>query len=78
VRSYYVFLIMQVKETPVAKGMSPFIIKVGASSIPSPITKARVSFYHESGCVSHSVYRERQVLEWCIFVSYPLIKRLPR
>jgi hypothetical protein len=31
--------IMQVKETHIARGVSPFITKAGASPIPSPITK---------------------------------------
>jgi hypothetical protein len=34
---------MQVKEMCVARGASPFIMKVGVSPIPSPITKACVS-----------------------------------
>jgi hypothetical protein len=34
---------MQVKEMCVSRGGSPFITKVGASPIPSPITKARAS-----------------------------------
>jgi hypothetical protein len=34
---------MQVKEARVARGASPFITKVDASLIPSPITKARAS-----------------------------------
>jgi hypothetical protein len=41
--SYYASTIMQVKEMCVSRGGSPFITKVGASPIPSPITKAHAS-----------------------------------
>jgi hypothetical protein len=53
---------MQVKEMHVARGVSPFITKVGASPF---ITKAGVS---------PIPYIERRVLEWRIFVSYPPYK----
>jgi hypothetical protein len=41
--SYCASLIMQVKDMLVSRSVSPFIVKAGASPIPSPITKACVS-----------------------------------
>jgi hypothetical protein len=43
--SYYTSPIMQVKEMCVSRGTSTFITKVGASPIPSLITKARTSHF---------------------------------
>jgi hypothetical protein len=57
VYSYCASLIMQVKETCVARGVSPFIIKAGAPPSPSPIMKACVSPFIMKVGVSHSVYR---------------------
>jgi hypothetical protein len=74
VRSYYASSIMQVKETCICRGMSHFITKAWASPILSPIMKAPASpFYHESGLVTHSVYRG-QVLEWRISILFPPYK----
>jgi hypothetical protein len=56
---------MKAKETRVVRGVSPFITKVGASPISSPITKARAS------SISNI---ERRVLQRNISVSYALYK----
>jgi hypothetical protein len=40
---------MQVKETRVARGAPPFIMKASASPIPSPSIKAGVSPFSQKG-----------------------------
>jgi hypothetical protein len=50
---------MQVKETHVAQGMSPFIMKAGAYYILSPITKVGVSPFIMKAGASPIPYRER-------------------
>jgi hypothetical protein len=49
---------MQVKETRVARGVSPFITKAGVSPIPSPIMKARTSPFITKVDVSPILYIE--------------------
>jgi hypothetical protein len=49
---------MQVKETHVSRGASPFIIKAGESPILSPIMKACVSPFFMKAGVSPILYIE--------------------
>jgi hypothetical protein len=51
--------IMQVKEMRVSRGASHFITKVGASLIPSPITKVGVSPFITKAGASPILYIER-------------------
>jgi hypothetical protein len=50
---------MQVKETHVARDVSPFITKAGASLIPSLIIKAGAYSFIMKACVSLILYIER-------------------
>jgi hypothetical protein len=59
---------MQVKETRVARGTPPFIMKVSISPIPSPIMKA---------VMSPIPYIERQALEWHVSIYIYRVKRVP-
>jgi hypothetical protein len=65
---------MQVKETCVARGASPFIMKADTSPILSPITKARVSPFMMKAGTSPIPYIERHALKWHVYVSYPPYK----
>jgi hypothetical protein len=49
---------MQVKEARVARGASRFIMKAGASPIPSPITKACMSLFITKAGASPILYIE--------------------
>jgi hypothetical protein len=62
---------MQVKETHVARGMTPFITKAGTSPIPSPIMKVGTSHFITKADASPIPYIERRVLEWYVSISYP-------
>jgi hypothetical protein len=62
---------MQVKETRVSQSASSFIMKAGASLIPSPIMKAGTSPFIMKVGVSLIPYIKRRALEWRISVSYP-------
>jgi hypothetical protein len=50
---------MQVKETHISRGASHFITKAGASSIPSPITKAGASSFITNAGMYPILYIER-------------------
>jgi hypothetical protein len=56
---YCASLIMQVHETRVSRGVSPFITKAGASLIPSPITKASTFAFITNAGASPIPYIER-------------------
>jgi hypothetical protein len=60
----------EAKETCVAKGVSPFITKAGASPIPSPIIKACMSPFIMKAGASPIPNIERRALERNISVSY--------
>jgi hypothetical protein len=55
----------------ITRGASSFITKAGVSHIPHI---GRISFYYDSERISHSVYRDRRVLEWCVPILYPPYK----
>jgi hypothetical protein len=61
---------MKAKETRAARGESPFIMKMGASPIPSPIMKACVSSFITKAGMSHIPNIDRRVLQRNISVSY--------
>jgi hypothetical protein len=61
---------MKAKETRVARGTSPYIMKAGASSIPSPIMKARASPFITEAGTSPIPNIERRALQRNISVSY--------
>jgi hypothetical protein len=61
---------MKAKETRVARGASPFIMKVGASPIPSPITKAHASPFITKVVTSSIPNIERCALQRNILVLY--------
>jgi hypothetical protein len=65
---------MKTKETHVARGVSPFIIKAGASPIPSPIMKACTSPFITKAGVSPIPNIERHVLQRNVSVSYASYK----
>jgi hypothetical protein len=62
--------IMKDKETRIARGASPFIMKADTSLIPSPITKAHVSPFIMKAGASPIPNIERHVLQRNILVSY--------
>jgi hypothetical protein len=61
---------MKVKETCVARGASPFIMKAGASPIPSPIMKAHVLPFITKADTSPILSIKRHLLQRNISVSY--------
>jgi hypothetical protein len=61
---------MKAKETCVARGVSHFIMKAGASPIPSPITKVRASPFIMKVSASLIPNIERRALQWNISASY--------
>jgi hypothetical protein len=62
--------IMKSKETRVARGMSPFIMKVDACPIPSPITKERTSPFITNVGASPISNIQKRVLQRNVTVSY--------
>jgi hypothetical protein len=62
---------MEVKDTCVARGVSPFIKKASVSLIPSPIVKAGASPFIMKAGASPILYKVRRVLEWCVSILYP-------
>jgi hypothetical protein len=65
---------MKAKEMHVAMGASPFIMKVGKSLIPSPITKARGSPFITKADASPIPNIERRALQRNVSVSYASYK----
>jgi hypothetical protein len=61
---------MKAKETRVARGVSPFIMKVDASPIPSPIMKAHMSPFITKAVVSPVPNIERHMLQRNVSISY--------
>jgi hypothetical protein len=61
---------MKAKEMRVARGASPFITKVGASPIPSPITKECVSPFITKAGESSIPNIERRALQRNVSISY--------
>jgi hypothetical protein len=61
---------MKAKETHIARGASPFIMRAGMCPIPSPITKARVSPFITKASVSHIPNIERRALQRNVSVLY--------
>jgi hypothetical protein len=69
---------MQVKETRVSQGASPFITKVCASPILSPITKVDASLFIMKAGTSPIPYIERdEHLNGASPFRIPLMKRAP-
>jgi hypothetical protein len=62
--------IMKAKEKRIARGASPFIIKAGASSIPSPITKERASPFIMKADTFPIPNIERCALQRNVSISY--------
>jgi hypothetical protein len=74
VRYYCTSPIMKVKETRVARSTSPFIIKAGASPIPSPIMKACVSPFITKVGASLIPNIKRHALQRNFSILYALYK----
>jgi hypothetical protein len=63
---------MQIKETYVARGVSPFIMKAGAFPILSSIMKAGTSPFITIAGVSPISYIETSVRMSCLYFISPL------